>query len=721
MGNELTSAPESKWRYQRQACASTPDRILGHPYSAAHVSRFMMTARYGVHGSESMITKVAKEPPLHIHFHASPSRNLTQHHHFRPLTSRRRPQLSAVILSESRRATFDTQPLLKQATLAHSLTRSLTQNRTLRRIPARRPHHRLFAHPPPTRTPKADSALPSFQSCFYSLTKANEPPPGSLTQAGDRPRQLEPDRNSRRPKQPSTRIEQKRTARLLLSLFYFPLPHCFCSLLLSWCCCIVSTPFPSKDLTRACAVLAPYCTTCLAAERPDLRTPRAGKFQTRASPRHPTPTINISLTSATIPITAAAFDLASLHLFSPPPPPPPSHPLFSLSRFSVLSFKDRLLPPRWLPVSLFWHLLVYLDKSIASLAKAIANYSGYISDTTGIDPNLILYSTIGCILLAVPFTMSRYGWSTNREQISPYGSTLSGVPDVTDEDFSYITTEDLQSTSLGSSVPTRSYAHNPRSRGSVPDDDILLIKNKGITYPAHFPAYAIGDGKLRVRDVRDRVSVLLELSERRGRRVKLLYKGRQLKEPAAPVRDYGVKNNSEVMVVLPEGEVDAESSDDSDEEMVVVGGDGGSAVGSNGGTDDGKKRRGKKKGRKSKKRSSNTSPRDSASNLGVPGQERQSSPSPSKANGPHAKLDAIAAKFEADLRQPCEDYIASPPTDPKKREEEHRKLSETTMQHVLLKLDEVETEGDQDARMKRKALVQTVQDVLKRLDARLKA
>ncbi|KAK1474746.1 BAG domain-containing protein [Colletotrichum cuscutae] len=366
-------------------------------------------------------------------------------------------------------------------------------------------------------------------------------------------------------------------------------------------------------------------------------------------------------------------------------------------------------------------LQVYLDKSIASLAKAIANYSGYISDTTGIDPNLILYSTIGCILLAVPFTMSRYGWSTNREQISPYGSTLSGVPDVTDEDFSYITTEDLQSTSLGSSVPTRSYAHNPRSRGSVPDDDILLIKNKGITYPAHFPAYAIGDGKLRVRDVRDRVSVLLELSERRGRRVKLLYKGRQLKEPAAPVRDYGVKNNSEVMVVLPEGEVDAESSDDSDEEMVVVGGDGGSAVGSNGGTDDGKKRRGKKKGRKSKKRSSNTSPRDSASNLGVPGQERQSSPSPSKANGPHAKLDAIAAKFEADLRQPCEDYIASPPTDPKKREEEHRKLSETTMQHVLLKLDEVETEGDQDARMKRKALVQTVQDVLKRLDARLKA
>ncbi|KXH25598.1 BAG domain-containing protein [Colletotrichum nymphaeae SA-01] len=561
MGNELTSASKSKWKDQGPASASSLQVLLRslrswvrlpsqrrkdpwHRLSARPMTPGPPSARIPVIRCLLRPARFFLEPPLHIHFHALPSRNLTQHYHFRPLTSRRRPQLSAVILSES-----------------HHI-RSLT---------------------PSPRTGRFVASLPA--ALIIASSPIHHPP--------------EP---------------QKLTAHCLLS----------------------RPPTPAK----------------VASSQPLLAS--SGALQN---------------------ITA-------------------------------------LLPTT---------LQVYLDKSIASLAKAIANYSGYISDTTGIDPNLILYSTIGCILLAVPFTMSRYGWSTNREQISPYSSTLSGVPDVTDEDFSYITTEDLQSTSLGSSVPTRSYAHNPRSRGSVPDDDILLIKNKGITYPAHFPAYAIGDGKLRVRDVRDRVSVLLELSERRGRRVKLLYKGRQLKEPAAPVRDYGVKNNSEVMVVLPEGEVDAESSDDSDEEMVVVGGDGGSAVGSNGGTDDGKKRRGKKKGRKSKKRSSNTSPRDSASNLGVPGQERQSSPSPSKANGPHAKLDAIAAKFEADLRQPCEDYIASPPTDPKKREEEHRKLSETTMQHVLLKLDEVETEGDQDARMKRKALVQTVQDVLKRLDARLKA
>ncbi|KAF6828887.1 bag domain protein [Colletotrichum musicola] len=320
--------------------------------------------------------------------------------------------------------------------------------------------------------------------------------------------------------------------------------------------------------------------------------------------------------------------------------------------------------------------------------------------------------------------MSRYGWSTNRDQISPYSSTLSGVPNVTDEDFSYITTEDLQSSSIGGTSPTRTYAHNPRRTGvPVPEDDVLLIKNRGVTYPAHFPAYAIGDGKLRVCDVRDRVGLLLELSDRRVRRVKLLYKGRQLKEPAAPVRDYGVKNNSEVMVVLPEGEIDVESSDDSDEEMVIVAGDGASTVGSNGGTDDGKKRRSKKKGRKSKKgrSSKETSPRDSASNLGVPAQDGRKSPSPGRpATGPIAKLNAISDHFNTELLPLCEKFIAAPPADSKKCEEEHRKLSETTMQHVLLKLDEVDTEGDQDARAQRKALVQHVQDVLKRLDSKLR-
>ncbi|KAK2018380.1 hypothetical protein LZ32DRAFT_371014 [Colletotrichum eremochloae] len=88
------------------------------------------------------------------------------------------------------------------------------------------------------------------------------------------------------------------------------------------------------------------------------------------------------------------------------------------------------------------------------------------------------------------------------------------------------------------------------------------------------------------------------------------------------------------------------------------------------------------------------------------------------AAGPLAKFEAIAAKFNADLRQPCEDFIAAPPTNAIKRVEEYRKLSESAMQHVLLKLDEFDTEGDPDARAARKAIIRDVQEVLGRLSAR---
>lgn len=61
---------------------------------------------------------------------------------------------------------------------------------------------------------------------------------------------------------------------------------------------------------------------------------------------------------------------------------------------------------------------------------------------------------------------------------------------------------------------------------------------------------------------------MMELPDRAARCIKLLYKGRQLKEPVAPVRDYGVKNKSELMAVL--SDVGSDSSP-SEEEMVIVG------------------------------------------------------------------------------------------------------------------------------------------------------
>jgi hypothetical protein len=359
----------------------------------------------------------------------------------------------------------------------------------------------------------------------------------------------------------------------------------------------------------------------------------------------------------------------------------------------------------------------YLNGTLANLGSAFHGSNEYITQTLGVPPGVV-YSTLAA-LVAVPFTMSRYGWSTaSREGVSPYSSMTGGIPNVTDEDFSYITSQELDDPNLGVPLDSRYHPRSHSSGPADPEDDILLIKNKGVTYPAHFPAYAIGDGKLRVKDVRERVGILMDLSSKGTRRIKLLYKGRQLKEPAAPIRDYGVKNKSELMAVLPEIH---DGSSPSEEEMVIV---------SDADRKESKSQR-KRKKRNQKKNEPReqgdadslsspqaSTPRDSNSNLDPPrSPQPPKSPSPAAASGPMKKLDELSSLFKTKWLPACIQYTASPPSDPKKRVDEHRKISESVLQQILLALDGVETDGNPDIRARRKDLVRQVQEVLKQLDA----
>lgn len=337
----------------------------------------------------------------------------------------------------------------------------------------------------------------------------------------------------------------------------------------------------------------------------------------------------------------------------------------------------------------------YIDDSLSSLSKAYTSLPGpaqqYLNaaaKATGLDqlpPTAALAATFLVLLTA----MSRWtGYPFSRSRMSPFGRSHF-PPNITEDDYSYITSEDL-------TAPPRVYdPHRPIPAAA--EDDILLLRHNRTTYPVSFPAYSIGDGKLQVRDIKERAKVVLGLPEGSEHRLKLLYKGQQLKESLRPCRDYNLKNQSEILCIV--GEPGPSEESEGSESVVDSAG---------------KKKRVRKskgKGKGKSKADSNLSPDQGGSE----GPSRGVSPSP----GPKTaleKLDGIASHFHTKILPLCVQFTAAPPPDPKKMDFEHKKLAETIMNEVMLKLDAVETDGDPEIREKRRALVRETQGVLVGLD-----
>ncbi|KAF2712932.1 hypothetical protein K504DRAFT_472454 [Pleomassaria siparia CBS 279.74] len=365
------------------------------------------------------------------------------------------------------------------------------------------------------------------------------------------------------------------------------------------------------------------------------------------------------------------------------------------------------------------------------------------------DPTYI--TTLAILLAAVFVTMSWFSRSGNGGgwggRFSPFGrpGASPNNGEVSDADFSYITSEDLAHATGGKDKER----HRSGSRTAAPEivdwedknpnrqTDVLVFKQGRTNYPTHFPVQSIQDGDLTIGTVRQAAAKKVGISD--PRRIRMFFKGRNLKHDNHTAREEGLRGDgtgSEILVVTGEansggmapGSEDSGAQgayDDSDDDDTEDANDSGANAG-------GKKKSRKRGGKKNKKKpaAESNAPGYSNSNaagpeyLPIPSYVPNPRPTSSSANIPRAatpqtplgKLDALASKFHIEFVPLAVQFMASPPEDSAKRSMEYKKLSESILTQVLMKLDGVETEGDQDARARRKELVKEVQGMLNKLD-----
>jgi BAG domain/Ubiquitin family len=342
------------------------------------------------------------------------------------------------------------------------------------------------------------------------------------------------------------------------------------------------------------------------------------------------------------------------------------------------------------------------------------------------------YTTITATLLAVIYflySMSSYGrsaldnWGGRR---SPYTSS-AGDRSVTEYDFEYLGPEHLDRSR------SNLYDHRPsvaRSHGYDDGEgpDIILVRHMNTQYELQFKPFAISDGILRVGDIRKFAAETLRAPD--PSRLRLLYKGKQLKDDKRSAKEYGLKQQSEIMVVVSETPPSRPNSDSETEES-------GSAVSQS-------SRRGKHRSRKPKTKTSKDNLAPPPVEQGPPSRKgsvrvsRAPSPHPrsppSHYTPPHSpplqspksdtargKVDQLASTFHTQWVPKCVQFLLHPPSDPKQRDQEHRKLSESILAQIMLKADDIDTEGDLQARTDRKKLVVEINDMFKRLDAAAKS
>ena len=390
----------------------------------------------------------------------------------------------------------------------------------------------------------------------------------------------------------------------------------------------------------------------------------------------------------------------------------------------------------------------YLDHV---LSRAALSYREYLTSfqelAVGISPELLIAGVFAPILILV-FAMASWR-SYLGGRYSPFGvSQTRSPPHVTEDDYHYLGPEDIvdnprprPSHPSGDGYFPRQASRSDAANPNIPD--ILVLKHKTRTFPLHFPAYSIGEGLLSVGELRRLAAEKTETSD--PRRIKLLYKGKTLKDDSLPCREEGLKQNSELLCVIseppPNGFRPNEDSSDSASESDILRADreaNGAGPGDVRIDVDGtiirdssaqkKSRKGHRGGRRKRREdASNTGANHlntqiDSKNSSTANTSRSNTPAqPQRSLSTMEKLESLSSVFHTKFLPQCVLFTNNPPNDSKVRDFEYKKLSEMILAQIILKLDEVQTEGDEEARARRRALVKETQDWLGRLDKAVKA
>ena len=315
------------------------------------------------------------------------------------------------------------------------------------------------------------------------------------------------------------------------------------------------------------------------------------------------------------------------------------------------------------------------------------------------------YVTIAASLLAVFFfgfsmtSFARSGHDSWGGRRSPYAAT-SGHAQVTDGDFEYVNPE----------ADPFDTPHRQRNPAYPADDaegpDIIRLQHKNYTFESLYEPFAISDGKVSVGHIREKAAIQLIGRAADPRRVRLIYKGKELKDDSKAAKGEGLKQLSQIMCVVSDALVHGSSASSASE------GESNVSAATNGSLTS------KKKRRKSKKTSKDTlSPPTTEKGPSPSNTPRPSSPSNGAgSNGPSGQVEKLASTFHTIWVPKCIKYLTSPPDDSKSVEQEFLRLSVSLEEQIVLKADGIEMQGDQHARQKRKDLVTEVQAMLKKLD-----